>query len=538
MTRDNRDESTTVGVGFAVGLALVAALLFLPSFSTLPFDKEEARRAIPAREMIASGDWVVPTIWSRTYLSKPPLYFWLVVASALPDGVVDEAATRLPSVGATIATALLVAVFGARVGGRRTGRAAALLFLCTLIVFEKGNLGELEAVFGLAVFACLGFLWLGLDGPWTLTLASGLCLGAALLTKGPPALVFYVTAVAGIVWAGNGRAALRSPRTWLPAALGAALASVWVVLLLRRFAGRDLLVQWSGEVARAGGFRWTVYLAERGDYLITVLLGLFPGSLLCLAAVGTPAWRRVSREPAVRFALVPILAGIAFFLLPPGTRTRYAYPLVPLVCVVAARVLDTALAEGGAESWRRVRRVGYAIAALGVLVVVAAGYLLFGSIGDVDGFGATGHALVLATLVLSALAVARLRGGARAAPLVLCFAILATVRLLQLTEIVPRIARAQTGIDTARRIEDAVGETEPLGIAVWDHFNILAYVRRPMVWADPRDARPGDVLLIDRDEDLARAERDGLRFDTLFETTLDRHRPVAVIRVLASSAAP
>jgi 4-amino-4-deoxy-L-arabinose transferase-like glycosyltransferase len=517
-----------VGPGFLVTLALLGAALYLPSFSVLPFDKEEARRAIPAREMLASGEWIVPTIWTRPYLAKPPLFYWLVAGASLPGGAVDETATRLPSIAATLATALAVAVLGARVGGRRTGRVAGLLYLVTLIVLEKGSLGELEAVFGLALFGCLALLWSAFERSAAFAVAPAACLAAALLTKGPPALVFYAAAVVGIARAGRGIRALRDVRAWIPLAVGGAIAAVWVVALLSRLEEVDVLGVWGGEVTRVRGLRVSAYLVERADYLATVLLGTFPVSFACLSALGTRVWRDVRREAFVRFAEVPILVATAFFFLTPGTRTRYVYPLVPLLCVVAARVVDRAWSETGEAAWRRVRRLGYGIAGLGWLAGVAALWLLFGSIGDVDSLGPIGYALVVAAVGGGAAAIASFRTGRRGTALALCFAILAALRLLQLVEVVPRIAAADTKFDTARQIEAAVPPGQPLGVTFWDHFNTLAYVRRELVWVDPGRVEAGDVVLVD----LGQSTLGGHGLETLSAATLDGRRQVAVARVL------
>jgi 4-amino-4-deoxy-L-arabinose transferase-like glycosyltransferase len=105
-------------------LSALGALLFLPSFAAEGLDDEEGRRAVPAREMVESGDWILPRVFGEPYLNKPPLYFWSVAAASSVTGGVNEAATRLPSVLATIATALASYLYGRRAWGARAGLAA------------------------------------------------------------------------------------------------------------------------------------------------------------------------------------------------------------------------------------------------------------------------------------------------------------------------------------------------------------------------------------------------------------------------------
>ena len=64
--------------GFVFVLIAVWALAYLPNLGMRTLRLEEGRRATPAREMLANDDFVRPTMYGETYLSKPPIYFWIV----------------------------------------------------------------------------------------------------------------------------------------------------------------------------------------------------------------------------------------------------------------------------------------------------------------------------------------------------------------------------------------------------------------------------------------------------------------------------
>ena len=86
----------------------------------------EAFVAQAAREMIAWGDLLVPTLGGRPWLEKPPLAIWLVALSGRLAGGVGEAVARAPS---AVAATLLVAGVGhpggaAVRGDRRPARRA------------------------------------------------------------------------------------------------------------------------------------------------------------------------------------------------------------------------------------------------------------------------------------------------------------------------------------------------------------------------------------------------------------------------------
>src|SRR4051812_50216524 len=63
---------------FAIVLIGMWAVAYLPHLGTRDLRLEEGRRATVAREMLASGDFVRPTLYGDTYLHKPPLFPWLL----------------------------------------------------------------------------------------------------------------------------------------------------------------------------------------------------------------------------------------------------------------------------------------------------------------------------------------------------------------------------------------------------------------------------------------------------------------------------
>src|SRR6056297_1314643 len=83
----------------AIFLILVVwSLIYLSFLGERELKGEEARRIIPAQEMIAYDQWVVPTLAGEHYGNKPPLINWIIAASFLATGSQGEFAARLPSV--------------------------------------------------------------------------------------------------------------------------------------------------------------------------------------------------------------------------------------------------------------------------------------------------------------------------------------------------------------------------------------------------------------------------------------------------------
>jgi 4-amino-4-deoxy-L-arabinose transferase-like glycosyltransferase len=86
--------------GFTLSLICLAFYL-LPALS-LPLSRGEAMYAQVPREMLAAGNWILPTLNGAPYPEKPPLLYWANLLAFKVFGVSDWAA-RLPTLAVTLA---------------------------------------------------------------------------------------------------------------------------------------------------------------------------------------------------------------------------------------------------------------------------------------------------------------------------------------------------------------------------------------------------------------------------------------------------
>ncbi len=176
----------------SIGTALLMVLFFVAYLLTLGerplFIPDEARYGEIAREMLASGDWIVPRLNGLLYFEKPPLGYWLNSASLwlfgeTPFGV------RISSALSTAVAAITVFAIGRMFfASRSVPYLATFIFLTTLEVQVIGNFSVLDPVF--AAVLNIGILVMAASSysigrrRFGLLAVAGVFFGLAFLTKG------------------------------------------------------------------------------------------------------------------------------------------------------------------------------------------------------------------------------------------------------------------------------------------------------------------------------------------------------------------
>ena len=119
-----------------------ARLLFFITLFSLFFslgsrslnEPDEGRYAEIAREMVESGNWMVPHFWYVPHLDKPPLTYWIVAISLRCFGL-NEWAVRIPVALAGFSGIWAIYLLGLNMGGKQVGMWSALILLSSLLYF-------------------------------------------------------------------------------------------------------------------------------------------------------------------------------------------------------------------------------------------------------------------------------------------------------------------------------------------------------------------------------------------------------------------
>jgi 4-amino-4-deoxy-L-arabinose transferase-like glycosyltransferase len=131
--------------GLVASVTIAAVLLiffYLGQYRT--FGKHEGYVVVTAREMIESGDWIVPRFAGVPRLAKPPLAYWVIAASASLCGELNEWSARLPAALSSLGLAALIGIWGARWHGRVAGLGAAAVAISSLLVQTYARRAEVD----------------------------------------------------------------------------------------------------------------------------------------------------------------------------------------------------------------------------------------------------------------------------------------------------------------------------------------------------------------------------------------------------------
>ena len=129
----------------ALVLLVSLAALAVGTVPTPLWDEDEPRFAAIARTMVETGDWVVPIYNDTLAVDKPVLMHWCMAAAMTVFGI-NEFAARLPSVLATLVTALALLRAGTRWFDATTGVVAALAFVGCLLVGIEAHAATPDAI--------------------------------------------------------------------------------------------------------------------------------------------------------------------------------------------------------------------------------------------------------------------------------------------------------------------------------------------------------------------------------------------------------
>lgn len=334
--------------GGALLLAVIAALAILPKLSYPLLDPDESRYAQIAKEMVDSGDLLVPTRHGTPYLDKPPLLYWLTAASYRLFGI-NELAARVVTALAAIGTVLCTYWLGRSLVGLRAAWIGGFLQLMCIGFVLSGRFLYMDSLLTffttvslLAGYsACRG----GVFRPALWCLAAAAC-GLGILTKGPVAPALCLPPLFVSCWLTAAGRPLRV-RHWLAYfAIAGGIAAPWFLAVAVRQPHylQDFL--WTHHVQR-----FVNGLAHEEPiwfYAPILLIAMLPCSILFPAVMSfftKGEELRRYRTWDVGYLLLFTVWTLGLFSMSTCKLPPYILPVVPAMCLVCGTALAGILAR-------------------------------------------------------------------------------------------------------------------------------------------------------------------------------------------------
>jgi 4-amino-4-deoxy-L-arabinose transferase-like glycosyltransferase len=334
---------------YALLLAATAALVLPNLGGPSLWDIDEGNNAEAAREMLESGNWVVPTFNGQLRVDKPALLYWLQLGAYAVFGV-NEFAARFPSAVAAMITVLLAYELGRRMfGSASTGLLGGLLLASNVAFCAAGRFANPDALLNLFTVLALLFFWFGYGcGGRLWFVPTAVSMGLAVLAKGPVGVVLPLTVLGlFLLWMGQVR------RLFDLRILAGTLAFLLVVLPWYTWVGVETrAVFLRGFLFEHNIFRFVHSMENHKGpiyyYAVVLALGFLPWSVF----LGLSAWyslRTGSGEDPLpaegnrfpcRFLWCWIAVYFVFFTIAGTKLPNYILPLYAPVALLSARFLD------------------------------------------------------------------------------------------------------------------------------------------------------------------------------------------------------
>ena len=311
------------------------------------YEPHEGHFAGVGREMVTSGDWILPNLNGAPYLNKPPLFYWMIATSYSIFGI-SEWAARLPLVLVGWCGVLLAWQWTRELFGIRAGRYAAIMLAIATGWYLFCHQLLIDALLSVLNLAALYVLWKAIESrtrTW-LWLAFYAIVGLSVMAKGLIGIAFPIAALlCFIVWYRD-KALLRTCRPILGILVMVAVVGPWVLLLERRNPGTLWYMIKSEHIDRAFDRRWppdySVVKVNWWKYLVITAVWLAPWSLLLPQVVGfcrKIVSRAAPQSPfrdAVALLVFGALLPVVAFLPMPSRLIYYSLPCVlPFVILTA-----------------------------------------------------------------------------------------------------------------------------------------------------------------------------------------------------------
>ncbi len=351
--KDHNTSSSQMYRWLLAAMLVFYILIYLVPLGVRPLIvPDETRYTEIPREMLSTGDWVVPRYNGLRYFEKPPLGYWVNAASIYAFGE-NTFAARLPGALEAGLTTLLVFLFArATLRSRRLALYAALIHMSFFEVFVIGTINVLDSLLTLLLSAGIVTFYLAAQAEqrrqaMPFWLASGVFLGLAFLAKGFLALAIpVIVLVPWMIWHGKLRTLLTYG--WLVVLVAALVAAPWAIMVQLQASDFWRYFFWVEHIKR--------FTAENAQhkapfyyFLVVLPLLAFPWLTLVPAAISGLKQKSGNTIDAslLHFLWLWFLLPFLFFSASSGKLETYILPCFPPLAILIAAGLQRYFKQPG-----------------------------------------------------------------------------------------------------------------------------------------------------------------------------------------------